>query len=115
MPSDRATAALVAAALSYSLSYGTASQDEAHRALLDLASLYRRSSSDGVALCTFCNEPVRSVVGDFRKVEGWAEIRRKGGTHALVEQRPTGEVACAACMKARRLGIPPEQRSLLDT
>lgn len=114
MPSDRATAGLVAAALSYSLAYGTPQADETHRALLDMASLYRRSSSDGVSLCTYCGQPVRSVVGDFRRVEGWAEIRRKGGTHALVDQRPTGEVACSGCMRARRLGIAAEQRSLLD-
>lgn len=114
MPSDRAAAALIASALAYALAYGTPGQAQAHADLLDSTSLYRTTSSDGVALCTFCGGEVRpGTVGSFRKVEGWAEIRRKGGTHALVDQRPTGEVACEACMRARRLGVSTEQRSLL--
>lgn len=114
MPSDRAAAALIASALAYALAYGTPGQAAAHADLLDTASLYRTTSSDGVSRCTYCGSEVRpGTVGSYRKVEGWAEIRRKGGTHALVDERPTGEAACADCMRARRLGVAAEQRSLL--
>lgn len=114
MPSDRAAAALIASALAYALAYGSPGETQAHTDLLDTASLYRISSSDGVSLCAFCGGEVRpGTVGSFRKVEGWAELRRKGGTHALVDQRPTGEVACGECMRARRLGVAAEQGALL--
>lgn len=114
MPSDRATAALVASALAYSQAFGSPDEQQTHRELLDACSLYRRTSSDGVPLCAFCGVLVPPHrVGGFRKVEGWAELRSKGGTHALVDQRVTGEVACADCIRDRRLGIAHEQSSLL--
>lgn len=114
MPSDRATAALVASALAYSHDVDSPDAERARLALLDAATLYRSSRSDGVARCTFCGNEVRpGEFGSYRKVEGWAEIRRKGGTNQLVDQRPTGEVACASCVRERRLGIATEQTSLL--
>lgn len=114
MPSDRAAAALIAAALSYSHDVDTGEAEQSHRALIDAATLYRTASSDGVSRCTFCGSEVRpGEFGSFRKVEGWAELRRKGGTNQLVEQRSTGEVACASCINQRRLGIATEQTSML--
>lgn len=117
MASDRQQGALVAAALAYSLDVGDPDRREtAHRVLLDAASDYRRSTvgDDGRPVCEFCGTELTSAHGWYRKAEGWAEVRRQGGTHALVGQRFTGDVACGSCITALRRGVQVEQGSLLS-
>lgn len=115
MASDRAQGALIAAALAYSLDVGGPDHAAAHHRLLEAASTFRRSTvgDDGIPRCEYCGCEVRPHdIGSYRKAEGWAEVRRQGGTHALAGQRFTGDVACAACVHSLRLGIAPEQPSL---
>lgn len=63
--------------------------------------------------CSFCGDPVApGANGVYRKVDGWAENRSEGGTHALALARDLGEYAHGSCITAVRNGINPGQARL---
>lgn len=70
--------------------------------------------------CQFCGGPVPSPDDPGRRVyemvEGWAERRQAGGTHALVGIRHSGALACGPCIRVSRAyerGSTGEQGTLL--
>lgn len=65
------------------------------------------------ALCVYCSEIIDSnAVGVFELVQGWAENRPKGGTHAVALQMRRNKFACKFCIGKLRKGISPDQGSL---
>lgn len=66
------------------------------------------------AVCTFCGDPVNpDDMLVLRRVTGWEQKRRQGGTNALIARQPLEQFACPSCGQKLKRGVDPNQPSLL--
>jgi hypothetical protein len=64
------------------------------------------------AHCTFCGVALPSLQLAWRKVEGFTQPRKQGGTNALRLRRELDVYACTTCVDKAARGIDPQQGSL---
>lgn len=65
-------------------------------------------------LCSFCGEPVDTAAsaGHYKKVQGWARMRAKGGLHEVALREDLGEYMHRQCFDLFKSGVSPDQESL---
>lgn len=67
--------------------------------------------------CAYCSNPVdlTRAGGHYRKVQGWARNRTKGGTHGLALLEELHEYMHSYCLDLYQAGIRPEQETLFGS
>ena len=60
--------------------------------------------------CDICGKPVTPRAPNFRKVEGWEQVRKQGGANAITMRQEVGIWAHHGCMSLRKMGMEGQER-----
>ena len=68
-----------------------------------------------IRLCTYCSAQLDSRgLTTYRRVHGWAKVRRKGGINSVTLADERDIYACAECIDKLKHGLSLGQRSLFQ-
>lgn len=60
--------------------------------------------------CDVCGKPVTPRAPNYRKVEGWEQVRKSGGANAISLRKELGVWAHHGCLGLRKIGMEGQER-----